>query len=88
MNGKLIKMHGGGLTSAQRSEGRASLDQAFQPVIAELEKYQMPEEKLNAIVDHAVNLLCGNPDMKPHRIARKTAKFFKLKTAQNGSSKV
>lgn len=43
-----------------------------------LNKYELPNEKAQAIVDHAIYLMTTQPQMKIARVVRKTVEYFKL----------
>jgi hypothetical protein len=45
----------------------------------ELEKYHIPDEKIEPVVEYAIKLLCSNAQMTDQRIVRKAADYFKLK---------
>lgn len=63
-------------------EARAALDAAYKPVIKILEKYTIPDEQIQSVIDFSIQLLVMNRTMKPKHIARKTVEHFKLKLIQ------
>lgn len=67
-----------GLTSVSKTEARAEFDRLGHLVQEELDKYLIPEIKLKQIVEYAIKTLLDNPNMKPARIARKTAEYYHL----------
>lgn len=46
-----------------------------------LEAYEIPEEKMQAICDHAIGMKAKNSAMKNDRIVRKTVEYFRLTKA-------
>lgn len=57
------------------------------PLIKELEKYDIPDEKLEAVIDFAVNLFARHHrTMKIPRMARKVVAEFKLKLLKTEQS--
>lgn len=49
-----------------------------QDILNKLEAYEIPEEKMEAICDHAIGMKAKNPYMKNERVVRKTVEYFKL----------
>lgn len=54
-----------------------------QDLINQLEAYEIPEEKMEAICDHAIGMKAKFPLMKNARIVRKTVEYFKLKKVES-----
>lgn len=48
-------------------------------VQAELNKYVIPDDKIESVVEYAIKTLCNQAQMSDKRIARKAADYFKLK---------
>lgn len=69
---------------------RKKLSELFEPIKDEFLKYDIPDDKMEPVIDHAMRKLIADIDMKPARIARKTAEYFKLKLKpkDNGSSEI
>ena len=56
---------------------------AMQPVIDGLENYEIPDGKIQPVIDHAIDLFAKHHrTMTPKRIVRKTAEYFKLSKKQ------
>lgn len=58
------------------------LAELFKPVIKAFDAYIIPDGEEQKIIDHSLSILSKNATMKPERIARKTAEYFKLKKVQ------
>lgn len=64
------------------SVARLELERRGNLIKDELDKYAIPEEKTDRVIEYAIKLLCTNAkntNMTERRIARKTAEYFKLK---------
>ena len=66
------------LSSNRVDEQKSHVKQLVDPIISELEKYEIPEGKEEAVIDFTLNFFARNQHMKTGRIVRKIADEFKL----------
>jgi|GEM_PF-7022005 len=78
--------NGFSIQEIQEQARRKAFKDMLQPAIDELDRYDIPEDKIQRVIDYTVDVAMHNPQMKPLRIARKTVEYFKLKLKEDGTS--
>jgi hypothetical protein len=73
MNNKKI------FTPEAKKDARSIFDSIGNQVATALNAYDVPDDKIEAVVEFAIKTLAKNPQMTVGRIVRKTVEQFKLK---------